>query len=245
MDFKNIINKDNLPQHIAIIMDGNGRWAREKGEDRVFGHQNGVNSVRETLEGCVEIGVPFVTLYAFSTENWNRPKEEVQALMEILVHSLSTEVETFKKNRVKLHAVGNIDDLPAHCQRTLQETIDQTEDHAVCTLTLALSYGARAEILQATKKIAQRVQNGELDTTDITEELFSENLYTKGLPDPDLMIRTSGEQRISNFMLWQMAYTEFAFLPIMWPEFTRDNLYECIYNYQNRERRFGKISEQL
>ncbi|MFD2742068.1 isoprenyl transferase [Sphingobacterium populi] len=245
MDFKNKINKDSLPQHIAIIMDGNGRWAREKGEDRVFGHQNGVNSVRETLEGCVEIGVPFVTLYAFSTENWNRPKEEVQALMEILVHSLSTEVETFKKNRVKLHAIGNIDDLPAHCQRTLQETIDQTEDKAVCTLTLALSYGARAEILQATQKIAQRVQAGELATTDITEKLFSENLYTTGLPDPDLMIRTSGEQRISNFMLWQMAYTELVFLPIMWPEFTRENLYECIFNYQNRERRFGKISEQL
>ncbi|MCL7987666.1 isoprenyl transferase [Sphingobacterium sp. lm-10] len=245
MDFKDKINKDTLPQHIAIIMDGNGRWAREKGEDRVFGHQNGVNSVRETLEGCVEIGVPFVTLYAFSTENWNRPKEEVQALMEILVHSLSNEVETFKKNRVKLHAIGNIDDLPAHCQRTLQETINQTDDNAVCTLTLALSYGARAEIIQATKKIAQRAQAGEINITDINDKLFSESLYTTGLPDPDLMIRTSGEQRISNFMLWQLAYTELAFLPIMWPEFTREHLYECIYNYQNRERRFGKTSEQL
>lgn len=245
MDFKDKINKETLPQHIAIIMDGNGRWAREKGEDRVFGHQNGVNSVRETLEGCVEIGVPFVTLYAFSTENWNRPKEEVQALMEILVHSLSNEVETFKKNRVKLHAIGNIGDLPEHCQRTLQETIDKTDDNSVCTLTLALSYGARAEIIQTTKHIAQRVHDGQLTITDINEELFSRNLYTKDLPDPDLMIRTSGEQRISNFMLWQMAYTELVFLPIMWPEFSREHLYECIYNYQNRERRFGKTSEQL
>lgn len=245
MDFKDKIKKETLPQHIAIIMDGNGRWAREQGEDRVFGHQNGVNSVRETLEGCVEIGVPFVTLYAFSTENWNRPKEEVQALMEILVHSLSNEVETFRENRVKLHAIGNIEDLPEHCQKTLQETIDKTDDNSVCTLTLALSYGARAEIVNATRKIAELVKSGEISSTDIDDNLFASKLYTNGLPDPDLMIRTSGEQRISNFMLWQMAYTELVFLPIMWPEFTRKHLYECIYNYQNRERRFGKTSEQL
>lgn len=245
MSFKDKISKEALPQHIAIIMDGNGRWAQEKGEARIFGHQSGVNAVREALEGCVEIGVPYVTLYAFSTENWNRPKQEVQALMEILVSSLSSEIETFQKHHIKLNAIGNLEDLPAHCQATLQDTIQKTDANTHCTLTLALSYGAKKEITDAIRHIAQKVQNDELTIDGINEETVSQNLYTKGLPDPDLMIRTSGEQRISNFMLWQMAYTELCFLPIMWPEFTREHLFECIYNYQHRERRFGKTSEQL
>lgn len=245
MSFKDKISKESLPQHIAIIMDGNGRWAQEKGEARVFGHQNGVNAVRETLEGCVEIGIPYVTLYAFSTENWNRPKQEVQALMEILVNSLSNEIHTFQKHGIKLHTIGHLEDLPVHCQATLQDTIQKTSTNTQCTLTLALSYGSKKEITRAVQRIAQKIQNSELKIEDINEDTVSQHLYTSELPDPDLMIRTSGEQRISNFMLWQMAYTELCFLPIMWPEFTRVHLFECVYNYQNRERRFGKISKQL
>lgn len=245
MSFKEKLNKDALPKHIAIIMDGNGRWAKEQGEVRIFGHRHGVNSVRETLEGCVEIGIPYITLYAFSTENWNRPEIEVQALMELLVDSLNREVATFNKHNIKLNAIGSLDDLPPHCLRKLHETMDMTQQNAKCTLTLALSYGSRKEITDAVKKIAESVRKGELNPKDITEETISERLYTTGIPDPDLMIRTSGEQRISNYMLWQMAYTELTFLPVMWPDFTREHLYECIYNYQNRERRFGKTSEQL
>lgn len=245
MSFKEKLNKNALPQHIAIIMDGNGRWAKEHGEMRVFGHRQGVNSVRETLEGCVEIGVPYITLYAFSTENWNRPEVEVQALMEILVDSLNREITTFNKHQIRLNAIGSLEDLPPKCRIKLQETMDMTRQNARCTLTLALSYGSRKEITDAVKKIALSVQRGELDPGSITERTISDHLYTKDIPDPDLMIRTSGEQRISNYMLWQMAYTEFTFLPVMWPDFTREHLYECIYNFQNRERRFGKISEQL
>lgn len=245
MSFKDKISKESLPQHIAIIMDGNGRWAQGKGEARVFGHQSGVNAVRETLEGCAEIGVPYVTLYAFSTENWNRPKQEVQALMEILVNSLSNEIQTFQKQGIKLRAIGHLEDLPEHCQATLQDTIQQTSANTQCTLTLALSYGSKKEITRAVQRIAQKIQSNELKVEDINEDTVSQHLYTRELPDPDLMIRTSGEQRISNFMLWQMAYTELCFLPIMWPEFTRTHLFECVYNYQNRERRFGKISKQL
>ena len=245
MSFKDKINKESLPQHIAIIMDGNGRWAQGKGEERVFGHQSGVEAVREALEGSVEIGLPYITLYAFSTENWNRPKEEVQALMEILVNSLSSEIETFQRHHIKLNAIGNLEDLPEHCQATLKDTIEQTSANTKCTLTLALSYGSKKEITDAIRRIANKVKKNELNMDDITEETVSQNLYTQGIPDPDLMIRTSGEQRISNFMLWQMAYTELYFLPIMWPEFTREHLFESIYNYQSRERRFGKTSEQL
>lgn len=245
MSFKDKINTSTLPKHIAIIMDGNGRWAKEQGEQRAFGHKNGVTAVREALEACVEIGVPYLTLYAFSTENWNRPQEEVQALMELLVHSLATEVETFKKNRVKLNAIGSLGDLPQHIQEILQDTIRQTEENAVCTLTLALSYGSRQEITDAVKKIALKVQSKELDVNDISEQTIQDHLYTSDLPEPDLMIRTSGEQRISNYLLWQLAYTELLFLPIMWPEFEKENLYDCIYHYQQRERRFGKTGEQL
>lgn len=245
MSFKDKIDKNRLPQHIAIIMDGNGRWAKEKGELRVFGHKNGVTAVREALEAAVEIGLNYLTLYAFSTENWNRPQFEVDALMELLVNSLNQELPTFQENNIRVNSIGRMSDLPAHCQVTLQSTIEQTKNNTGCTLTLALSYGSRQEILDATKTIAEKVKKGEISIDDINEEIFSNNLYTHGIPDPDLLIRTSGEERISNYMLWQIAYSELFFLPIMWPEFSRETLFECIYQFQNRERRFGKTSEQL
>jgi len=245
MSFKDKIDKNRIPQHIAIIMDGNGRWAKEKGELRVFGHKNGVTAVREALEAAVEIGLNYLTLYAFSTENWNRPQFEVDALMELLVNSLNQELPTFQENNIRVNSIGRMSDLPAHCQVTLQSTIEQTKNNTGCTLTLALSYGSRQEILDATKSIAEKVKKGEISVDDIHEEMFSNNLYTHGIPDPDLLIRTSGEERISNYMLWQIAYSELFFLPIMWPEFSRETLFECIYLYQNRERRFGKTSEQL
>ncbi|WP_409150831.1 isoprenyl transferase [Sphingobacterium sp. BS-2] len=245
MSFKDKIDKNRIPQHIAIIMDGNGRWAKEKGELRVFGHKNGVTAVREALEAAVEIGLNYLTLYAFSTENWNRPQFEVDALMELLVNSLNQELPTFQENNIRVNSIGRMSDLPAHCQVTLQSTIEQTKNNTGCTLTLALSYGSRQEILDATKSIAEKVKKGEISVDEINEEMFSNNLYTHGIPDPDLLIRTSGEERISNYMLWQIAYSELFFLPIMWPEFSRETLFECIYLYQNRERRFGKTSEQL
>ena len=230
---------------MAIIMDGNGRWAKGLGKLRIFGHQNGVTAVREALEGCVEIGVQYLTLYAFSSENWNRPKLEVNALMELLVETLTKETKTFIENDIRLNTIGNISDLPKNCQTKLADTIALTKDNRRCTLTLALSYGARAEIVDATRSIAKRIQEGTLKVEDIDEKVFAGNLYTVGIPDPDLMIRTSGEQRISNYLLYQMAYTELCFLQKMWPEFVREDLFEAIYNYQQRERRFGKTSEQL
>ena len=245
MSIKDKIDKTNLPKHIAIIMDGNGRWAREKGELRVFGHKNGVTAVRETLEAAVEIGISYLTLYAFSTENWNRPEFEVNALMELLVNSLNEELPTFQKNNIRVNSIGRTLDLPQHCQSTLQDTIEQTKNNTGCTLTLALSYGSRDEILSACKQISQQVKDGEIQIEDIDESLFSKNLYTHDIPDPDILIRTSGEERISNYMLWQIAYSELFFLPIMWPEFTREDLFECIYQFQKRERRFGKTGEQL
>ncbi len=245
MSFKEKLKKDNLPQHIAIIMDGNGRWAKGIGKLRIFGHQNGVSAVREAMEGCVEIGVKYLTLYAFSSENWNRPKLEVRALMELLVNTLAKETKTFMENGVKLKTIGNINDLPTNCQKTLTDTIELTKTNNKCVLTLALSYGSRSEIVEATKAIAQKVAAGLLKPDDINEATISDHLYTQGMPDPDLMIRTSGEQRISNYLLFQMAYTELCFLDKMWPEFKREDLFEAIFNYQNRERRFGKTSEQL
>jgi undecaprenyl diphosphate synthase len=245
MNIKDNIDRTKLPQHIAIIMDGNGRWAKGLGKIRVFGHKNGVSAVREVLEGAVEIGLPYLTLYAFSSENWNRPKLEVRALMEILISSLNKELPTFQENGVRLNAIGSLCDLPNNIQKTLSDCIEATKNNTKCTLTLALSYGSRAEILEATKKIAKQVAEGSLKVEDITEEVFSKNLYTSNIPDPDLMIRTSGEQRISNYLLWQLAYTELWFSPKMWPEFTRNDLFEAIFDYQSRERRFGKTSEQL
>lgn len=245
MSFKQKINQETLPRHIAIIMDGNGRWAKGFGKLRIFGHQNGVTAVREALEGCVEIGVPYLTLYAFSSENWNRPKREINALMELLVETLARETQTFLENDIRLNTIGNISELPKNCQNKLADTIALTKNNKRCTLTLALSYGARTEIVDAAKSIARQILDGTLNVEDINEKIFCNNLYTVGIPDPDLMIRTSGEQRISNYLLYQMAYTELCFLHKMWPEFTRADLFEAIYNYQQRERRFGKTSEQL
>jgi undecaprenyl diphosphate synthase len=245
MSLKNKIDKSRLPQHIAIIMDGNGRWAKGLGKLRVFGHKNGVTAVREVLEGAIEVGIKHLTLYAFSSENWNRPKLEVQALMELLINSLNKELPTFQKNGVQVKAIGSLDNLPNNCQNTLANTIELTKNNSTCVLTLALSYGSRNEIIEATKKIAQKVVTGGISLEDINDDLFSASLQTDGTPDPDLMIRTSGEQRISNFLLWQLAYTELWFSPKLWPDFTREDLFGAILDFQNRERRFGKTSEQL
>jgi len=245
MSFLDQIDNIKLPQHIAIIMDGNGRWAKQKGKLRVFGHQNGVKAVREALEGCVQANIKFLTLYAFSAENWNRPKLEVMALMELLVSSLKKEIKTFQENGVRLNVIGDISKLPSHAQKKLQETIAATKENKHCTLTLALSYSSRQEIVDATRNLAQQVKDGLLTIDEIDDDLFASNLYTQNLPDPDLLIRTSGELRISNFLLWQIAYSELCFLDKMWPEFTKEDLYKSIVDYQQRERRFGKTSEQL
>ncbi|MGF7027246.1 undecaprenyl diphosphate synthase [Sphingobacterium siyangense] len=245
MSFLDQIDTIKLPQHIAIIMDGNGRWAKQKGKLRVFGHQNGVKAVREALEGCVKANIKFLTLYAFSAENWNRPKLEVMALMELLVTSLKKEIKTFQENGVRLNVIGDITKLPSNAQRKLQETIEATKENTHCTLTLALSYSSRQEIVDAARNLAQQVKDGKLHADEINDELFAANLYTQNLPDPDLLIRTSGELRISNFLLWQIAYSELCFLDKMWPEFTKEDLFKSIVDYQQRERRFGKTSEQL
>ena len=239
------IDKDRLPKHLAIIMDGNGRWAKEKGKLRVFGHKNGVLAVRDTVEGAVELGIKYLTLYAFSTENWNRPKLEVMALMELLVSTISKETKTLMDNGVRLNAIGNLASLPEKCRKQLIKTIEKTANNSNCTLTLALSYSSRWEITEAVKKIARLVRDGELDADDITEDNFSEYLNTAGMPDPELMIRTSGEHRISNYLLWQIAYSELYFTPKLWPDFRREDLFEAVIDYQKRERRFGKTSEQL
>ncbi len=239
------IDKDQLPKHIAIIMDGNGRWAKSKGKLRVFGHTNGVKSVREVTEACAELGVPHLTLYAFSSENWNRPKAEVSALMELLVRTIRKELKTLQDNNIKLNAIGQLENLPGRCLNELNEAIKLTEDNSRMTLTLALSYGSRNEMVDAAKAMALDVKEGRLSPDSINKDTFSSYLYTKDLPDPELLIRTSGEQRISNFMLWQMAYTELYFSPKFWPDFRREELYQAILAFQNRERRFGKTSEQV
>lgn len=245
MDLKESINKSNIPQHVAIIMDGNGRWAKQHGEDRIFGHHEGVNSVREIVEACGEIGVKYLTLYAFSTENWNRPKEEVDALMELLVSTISMETPNLHKKGVKLAVIGDIQSLPATCQKELQESIDLTRNNDRVTLILALSYSSKWEITDAVKKIANRLKSGEIQVNDINSRLIEENLNTKHFPDPELMIRTSGEHRISNFLLWQLAYAEFYFTDVLWPDFRKNEFFKAIISYQNRERRFGKTSEQI
>lgn len=239
------IDKDRLPQHVAIIMDGNGRWAKEKGKLRVFGHQNGVVSVRDTVEGAVELGIKHLTLYAFSTENWNRPKLEVMALMELLVSTINKETKTLMKNGVRLNAIGNLKSLPEKCYRQLGATIEKTAENTACTLTLALSYSSRWEITEAAKQLALNVKEGKLDPADITEEIFATYLNTSGMPDPELMIRTSGEHRISNYLLWQLAYSELYFTSKLWPDFRREDLFEAVIDFQKRERRFGMTSEQL
>ncbi len=239
------IDLNNLPQHVAIIMDGNGRWAKEKGKLRVFGHQNGVLAVRDTVEGAVELGIPYLTLYAFSTENWNRPKHEVNALMELLVSTITKETKTLMDNGVRLNTIGDLNSLPKSCDRQLREAMEKTKDNKRCTLTLALSYSSRWEITEAVKSIAESVKVGDLNPEEINESLFSDRLNTAGLPDPELMIRTSGELRISNFLLWQLAYTELFFTPKLWPDFRRSDLFDAVLDYQKRERRFGMTSEQV
>ena len=245
MGLRDQIDMNKLPRHVAIIMDGNGRWAKEKGKLRVFGHKNGVAAVRDTVEGAVELGIPFLTLYAFSTENWNRPKLEVNALMELLVGTINKETRTLMENDVRLNAIGDLQQLPAKCRSQLEEAILKTANNKRCTLTLALSYSSRREIVEASKKIALEVQKGNLKAEDITEDSFSSFLYTAEIPDPELMIRTSGEYRISNYLLWQLAYAELYFTQKVWPDFRREDLFEAITDFQKRERRFGMISEQL
>lgn len=245
MGFKEQIDNTRLPEHIAIIMDGNGRWAKNQGKFRVFGHESGVLSVKDIVEGCVEIGIKYLTVYAFSTENWNRPVDEVNALMELLITTINQETETLTKNNIRLNAIGDIASLPQKCIDDLKSAMDKTAGNTHCTLTLALSYSAKWEILEAAKKLAKKVKDQEINIEDIDESHFSAELTTINMPDPELMIRTSGEHRISNFLLWQMAYTELYFTDTLWPDFRREDLFEAIVDYQKRERRFGKISEQL
>ncbi|MDP2067574.1 MAG: isoprenyl transferase [Lutibacter sp.] len=244
-DFKSQINADNLPNHIAIIMDGNGRWAEMKGKPRVYGHKNGVTSVKEVIEGCREIGVNYLTLYAFSTENWNRPKMEVRTLMALLVSSLRKELNTLVKNNIKLNTIGNIENLPEKAQVELAEVVEKTKNNASLTLTLALSYGSREEIVNVIRNISKKVVNNQIALEEINENIINNHLYTFSLPDVDLLIRTSGEKRISNFLLWQIAYAELYFTDTLWPDFRKENLFNAIVNYQHRERRFGKTSQQI
>ncbi len=239
------ISSENLPQHVAVIMDGNGRWARQRGAERIFGHQNAIKAVRDTTEGCAELGIKILTLYAFSTENWMRPKYEVDAIMKLLVSTIRKETDTLIKNKVKLATIGDIQSLPGTCQQELQESIDITSQNDGLTLVLALSYSGRWEILEAVKGLAAKAKNGLLDVDDIDAELFAKYLHTKNIPDPELLIRTSGEMRISNFMLWQIAYTELYITEVLWPDFRKEHLHEALLWYQKRERRFGKISEQM
>jgi len=248
MDVKDIkakIELNNLPLHIAIIMDGNGRWAKNKGKLRIFGHENGVKSVRDTVEGAAELGVKYLTLYAFSTENWNRPKREVKALMRLLVGALNNELKTLKKNNIRLSAIGDLQSLEPSVYKQLMTTINETSNNTRMTLTLALSYSSRWEIVNAAKKIAEMTKRNEISIDEITQDTFIENLETSKFPDPELLIRTSGEYRVSNFLLWQIAYAELYFTPKLWPDFRKEDLYTAIIDYQNRERRFGKTSEQI
>lgn len=245
MSLKNNIDLQKVPQHIAIIMDGNGRWAKQQGENRIYGHYEGVNSVRDVVEAAGEVGVKYITLYAFSTENWNRPKEEVDALMELLVSTISAETPQLNKKNVRLQAIGNLKSLPPACLAELNESIDLTSRNTGLTLVLALSYSSKWELIDAVKHIAFDAKNGNLNIDDISEKHIEQYLCTKHIPDPELMIRTSGEHRISNFLLWQLAYAEFYFTETLWPDFRKEDLYEAILNFQNRERRFGKTSEQL
>ncbi len=245
MDKKLHIDLQRVPKHVAIIMDGNGRWAKGKGMARVFGHRNALTAVRESIQAACKIEVQAITLYAFSTENWNRPRQEVDALMNLLISSLKKELPEFQKNGVKVNAIGNIAQLPQKAQKTLQEVIEDTKNNTQIVLTLALSYGAREEIVNAIKNISKKVVNKNITEEEIDENIIKNHLYTFNLPDVDLMIRTSGEQRISNFLLWQMAYAELYFTDILWPDFREEHFYDAIIDYQNRERRFGKTSEQI
>ncbi|PWK28605.1 undecaprenyl diphosphate synthase [Arcicella aurantiaca] len=244
---KEQLDSNNLPKHIAVIMDGNGRWAKQQGfVDRIFGHRNALKAVNEVIEGCGELGISYLTLYAFSTENWNRPKAEVDALMMLLVKTIKDELPKMQKNNIRLETIGATHTLPEISQKELRTAIEETKNNTGLTVILALSYSGKWDIVNTTKKLAQRVQNGELAIEDINEQLFEESLDTKGIPNPDLMIRTGGDHRISNFLLWQLAYAElFIFEELFWPDFRKEHLHEAILDYQDRERRFGKTSEQI
>ena len=245
MSLFNAIATNNLPKHLAIIMDGNGRWAKQKGLLRALGHENGTKSVRQTVEACAKLGIENVTLYAFSTENWNRPQLEVNTLMQLLVRSLKNELKTLQDNNIRLNTIGNLDKLPKNIQKELNEVIDKTKTNSHTILTLALSYSAREELLNVVKTISNKVKNNIISIDNIDESIINQHLYTHNLPDVDLLIRTSGEHRISNFLLWQIAYAELYFTDVLWPDFTDEHLYEAIISYQKRERRFGKTSEQI
>ena len=245
MNLKEKVNLGNLPRHIAVIMDGNGRWAKQRGGLRIFGHQNAIKAVRDTVEGAAELGVEYLTLYAFSTENWSRPRAEVTALMTLLVSTIRKETATLNKNNIRLQTIGDTASLPEACQRELLEAIELTKQNSRMTLVLALSYSGRWDITQAMQKIAGAVEQGQLKANEINEATVAEHLSTAGMPDPELLIRTSGEQRISNFLLWQLAYTELYITELLWPDFRKEKLYEAIISYQNRERRFGRTSEQI
>ncbi len=245
MSLKDKIDLQKVPRHIAIIMDGNGRWAKKRNKERIFGHYEGVNSVRAIIKAAIEAGVKYLTLYAFSSENWQRPKEEVEALMDLLVKGVEEDLDKLNEQNVKLYVIGDIAGLPPKVKKSVDKALKATEKNTGLNLIIALNYGARQEILNAVKNIAIAVKNGKLDINAIDEKLFANYLTTKGIPDPDLLIRTSGEQRISNFLLWQISYTELYFTEILWPDFREEQFFEAIINYQNRERRFGKISEQL
>ena len=245
MSYKEQIDKQNIPNHIAIIMDGNGRWAKEHNKPRVYGHKKGVLSVRDIVEGAGEIGLKHLTLYAFSTENWKRPKFEVTALMQLLVNTIGKEADTLNKNNVKLTTIGDIDSLPSNCKNELKKAILKTEKNTGLNLNLALSYSSKWEIIEAVKNISKDVLENKLSIENIDENVIDDYLNTKGIPDPELLIRTSGEHRISNFLLWQIAYSELLFSSKLWPDYRKEDLFEAIVNYQKRERRFGLTSEQL
>lgn len=239
------IDKTKVPNHIAIIMDGNGRWAQKRGEDRVIGHMNGVNSVRQSVEAAIMAGVKYLTLYAFSTENWQRPKEEVDALLNLFITTTLKELSQLIENGIRLESIGDRTQLPSECRQVLEDAIEQTKSNTKLTLVLAINYSAKQELNYAIKNIAGLVKKGHLDVEDICNDTISNNLYTKNIPDPDLLIRTSGEQRLSNFLLWQLAYAEFYFTEILWPDFDKEGFFDAILTYQNRERRFGKTTAQL
>jgi len=244
-EVQQLLDKNKMPSHVALIMDGNGRWAKQRGFSRIFGHKNAVKAVREAIEGCVEMGIKYLTLYTFSTENWQRPEDEVNGLMQLLVSTLRSEVKELSEKGVKLGAIGELESLPIKCQTQLDESIAKTTHNDRLILTLALSYSGRREMKTAIQKIAQKVEKGEIKPSQIDEDFITKHLYTASIPDPELLIRTSGEMRISNFLLWQLAYAELAFLDVLWPDFRKVHLFETLLSYQNRERRFGKTSEQF
>ena len=245
ISLKEKLNFDNLPKHVAIIMDGNGRWAKSQNKERTFGHKNAIKAVREAISACNEVGIPYLTLYTFSTENWNRPTEEVDTLMNLLSSTLLQEAEEIFSKGIRIRAIGDLETLPEDVRNQLYNIMELTKNNTKGNLTLALSYGSQKEILNAVKELCKKVKNGDINENDIDEHLFEQHLYTKEIPPVDLLIRTSGEVRVSNFLLWQIAYAEMRFIDVLWPDFTKETFFQCILDYQTKERRFGKISEQL